>query len=171
MAKIGEIIRKKRKEMGLKVYELARKVGVHPVYITQIEKHSKLPSSAVIKNIQSVLKIEIGELWRREKYPAFYDASCTASLFTDGVVLTTGTGSSRKVDPLEWPIYDCIHNSKANYKASVIGVLNECNPSKLENSKLINSIIQRMKKLRQDDINFLKYYKKELKKIARLFRS
>lgn len=55
MEHLGVIIRKKRKKIALKIYELARKVGVHPVYITQIEKHGKLPSPIVMKKISNIL--------------------------------------------------------------------------------------------------------------------
>ena len=44
MKKFGTILREARTICGLKGYELAKKVGVNPVYITQIEKHDKLPS-------------------------------------------------------------------------------------------------------------------------------
>lgn len=48
---LGLKIRSRRKELGFKVYELAQKVGVHPVYISQIEKHNKLPSPEVLAKI------------------------------------------------------------------------------------------------------------------------
>lgn len=51
----GAAIRKKREKLGLKVYELAHKVGVNPVYITQIEKHNKVPSENLMKKICGVL--------------------------------------------------------------------------------------------------------------------
>jgi len=44
MKNFGAALRERRKLSELKVYELAKKVGVNPVYITQIEKHGMLPS-------------------------------------------------------------------------------------------------------------------------------
>ncbi len=55
MKKLGMLLREARKERGLKGYELAKKAGINPVYITQIEKHDKLPSPPVMKRIANVL--------------------------------------------------------------------------------------------------------------------
>jgi len=54
---IGMIIREERKKLGLKVYELAKMVGVDPVYITRIEKHNRMPSIIVYLNIEKFLKL------------------------------------------------------------------------------------------------------------------
>lgn len=51
----GAAIRKKREKQGLKVYELANRVDVNPVYITQIEKHNKLPSDGLMIKICGAL--------------------------------------------------------------------------------------------------------------------
>jgi transcriptional regulator with XRE-family HTH domain len=75
MVKIGEIIRKRREGLGLKVYELAEKVGVNPVYITQIEKHNKLPSPAIFLKILESLSLpadelnDLYQLYMKEKFP------------------------------------------------------------------------------------------------------
>lgn len=55
MKKLGMLLREARKACGLKGYELAKKAGINPVYITQIEKHDKLPSPPVMKRIANVL--------------------------------------------------------------------------------------------------------------------
>jgi len=55
MENIGALIRKRREKLGLKVYELAEKIGVNPVYITQIEKHNKLPPYDLFIKIESAL--------------------------------------------------------------------------------------------------------------------
>ncbi len=69
MPRLGELIRKRRTELGLKVYELADKAGVNPVYITQIEKHGKLPSDAVFSKIEKVLGTNYYPFYIKEKYP------------------------------------------------------------------------------------------------------
>ena len=66
--KFREMVRRRRKEKGLKVCELAQKVGVNPVYITQIEKHGKLPSWKVMKLLSNVLG-ELTKPYVIEKYP------------------------------------------------------------------------------------------------------
>lgn len=69
MGKVGDLIRKKREELGLKVYELAKKAGVNPVYITQIEKHGKLPSDSVFGKIEKALGTNYYPFYVKEKYP------------------------------------------------------------------------------------------------------
>ena len=74
MENLGVTIRKIRNELTLKVYELAKEVGVSPVYITQIEKHGKLPSPAVMKKISEVLCDEqLFDIYLKMKYPVVYD--------------------------------------------------------------------------------------------------
>ncbi|MHC4123956.1 MAG: helix-turn-helix domain-containing protein [Planctomycetota bacterium] len=76
MENLGQKIRKRRQELDLKVYELAKKAGVNPVYITQIEKHNKLPSLKILKGIVD----NLGDanprgyflLYMRTKYPESY---------------------------------------------------------------------------------------------------
>jgi len=69
---LGEVIRERRKEIGLKVYELADKVGVNPVYITQIEKHNKVPSEAVITEIGKVLKKDFSRYFQYQRLLKIY---------------------------------------------------------------------------------------------------
>jgi transcriptional regulator with XRE-family HTH domain len=74
MKKFGAILRESRQLRGLKVYELAEKVGVNPVYITRIEKHDKLPSPLVMKKITDALRDPIlFETYLKIKYPTVYE--------------------------------------------------------------------------------------------------
>ena len=82
MEKLGQKIRKRREELGLKVYEFAKKVGVNPVYITQIEKHGKLPSLKVLKAIVDNLNTDKPSAYYRiymglkyPELPAILDAA------------------------------------------------------------------------------------------------
>ena len=66
-------IRKSREKLALKAYELAREVGINPVYITQIEKHDKLPSLNVMKRISEVLcNKRLFDMYLKMKYPVVY---------------------------------------------------------------------------------------------------
>ena len=74
MKRFGTILREARTICGLKGYELAKKVGVNPVYITQIEKHDKLPSPLVMKKITDVLKDRtLFETYLKIKYPILHE--------------------------------------------------------------------------------------------------
>lgn len=74
MENVGALIRKRREELGLKVFELAKKVGVSAVYITQIEKHNKLPAIDVFHKIENVLgeDSEIYLPYLKARYPEVY---------------------------------------------------------------------------------------------------
>ena len=69
--KLGMIIREYRNKLGRKVYELAKTVGVNPVYITKIEKHNDLPSIVVYMNIEKALNLPsaLRVQYFKEKYP------------------------------------------------------------------------------------------------------
>ena len=53
---LGQLIRTRRKELGLTIEELARKVGIDRTYLTKIEKHDWLPSPEVLTHIIISLK-------------------------------------------------------------------------------------------------------------------
>ncbi len=58
----------------MKVFELANKVGVSAVYITQIEKHNKLPSGMIFKRIFKALEFKDTVIvcdYLEQKYPQF----------------------------------------------------------------------------------------------------
>ena len=76
---LGKIIRDRRKKLGLKVYELAKKAGVNPVYITQIEKNFKTPAPSVFLNILKGIESKpsdiklLSQIYIKKKYPAIYE--------------------------------------------------------------------------------------------------
>jgi transcriptional regulator with XRE-family HTH domain len=73
MENLGMTIRKTREELALKAYELAREVGINSAYITQIEKHGKLPSPIVMKRISEVLCDEqLFGMYLKMRYPGVY---------------------------------------------------------------------------------------------------
>lgn len=68
--KIGKMIRSIRISKGISIYELATFVNVSSVYITQIEKHNKMPSLEVMTMIAIALKdLNILNKYIDEKYP------------------------------------------------------------------------------------------------------
>lgn len=70
MRKLGEEIRADRQRLKLRIKDLADKVGVHPTYITYIEKHDKIPSPALMERIKNVLDDEMLEtIYLKTKYP------------------------------------------------------------------------------------------------------
>ncbi len=69
----GAAIRIRRESLGLKAYELAKDVDVSPVYITQIEKHGKLPSPDIMGRMCNALHDEdLFKIYLKMKHPAMY---------------------------------------------------------------------------------------------------
>ena len=74
MEDLGVLIRKRRIELNLKAYELAKLVEVDPVYISQIEIHNKLPAPALFEKIRKVLKLDeqVKNLYLHKKIPDIF---------------------------------------------------------------------------------------------------
>ncbi|MBN2831437.1 MAG: helix-turn-helix transcriptional regulator [Candidatus Omnitrophica bacterium] len=84
MENLGAAIRKRREELKFKVYELADAVGVDPVYITRIEKHSRLPSPLIMEKISKALSDEdLFKTYLKLKYPMVYQRVKARDLFLD----------------------------------------------------------------------------------------
>jgi len=119
MQNLGAIIRQRREKLGLKVYELAKKVRINPVYITQIEKHGKLPSYKVINSLEQVLDVSLWNLYMKEKHPEV--------LKKIGVLVRRGNigtnlpdKSMSATDRLRFRLVSYIQNSKKQDLKSVV---------------------------------------------------
>jgi transcriptional regulator with XRE-family HTH domain len=58
---IGRVIRRERQDRHLKIKELADKAGVSEIYIGEIERGQKYPSSTVLESIAHALELDIAE--------------------------------------------------------------------------------------------------------------
>lgn len=56
--RIGELIRKKREELGLTQCELGDKIGISGQFISNIERLESLPPKQKIHRIMTILKIK-----------------------------------------------------------------------------------------------------------------
>jgi transcriptional regulator with XRE-family HTH domain len=66
---IGERIKRARKSRGLTLHDLARKSGLTPGYISQIENNKALPSVATIFNLGNVLDCPLTFFFDRDGAP------------------------------------------------------------------------------------------------------
>lgn len=62
MKRIGERIYTKRKQLNLQLNDLAKKVGISPSALSQIEKAKAFPSIITLKSIAENLNTTVGEL-------------------------------------------------------------------------------------------------------------
>lgn len=62
MKRIGERIKRKRELLNLQLNDLARKVGVSPSALSQIENAKSFPSIITLKSIAENLNTTVGEL-------------------------------------------------------------------------------------------------------------
>lgn len=62
MKRIGERIHSKRKQLNLQLNDLAKKVGISPSALSQIEKAKAFPSIITLKSIAENLHTTVGEL-------------------------------------------------------------------------------------------------------------
>lgn len=154
MAKIGELVRQQRKEQKLKVYELAQKVGISPVYITQIERYNKLPSFVVYKNIENVLKLPttLRVQFFREKYPEISEEK-----FPNAFERMAEDESDNSALVLLDDYTKYIYRTPRDFRAFVIGMVNNYNPNKTLNEKEIKQLREIVRKI----IKFNVLYKKQ----------
>ena len=62
MERIGERVKYKREQLKLQLNELAKKVGISPSALSQIEKAKSFPSIVTLKLIAENLHTTVGEL-------------------------------------------------------------------------------------------------------------
>ena len=60
--RLGMTVKRLRQERGLTQEALAKKAGVHRVYIAQIEGQTKVPSVATLEKLAKALGVKVGRL-------------------------------------------------------------------------------------------------------------
>lgn len=59
---MGRVIRRERQERHLTIKELGEKAGLSEIYVGEIERGQKYPSSRVLESIATALDIDIADL-------------------------------------------------------------------------------------------------------------
>ena len=156
MQNLGAIIRQRREKLGLKVYELAKKVGINPVYVTQIEKHGKLPSYKVINSLEQVLNVDLWTLYMGEKHPEV--------LKKIGVLAKRGNigikqpdKSMSTADRIRSTIMSYIQNPKnQNLKSTVKNIVSETRLSRITDKNKIELLEATLKRLKKEGQRYQK---------------
>jgi transcriptional regulator with XRE-family HTH domain len=60
--KLGVTIKRFRERRGLTQEALAKKAGLHRVYVAQIEGQTKVPSLAALEKLAKALRVKVGRL-------------------------------------------------------------------------------------------------------------
>jgi len=60
--RLGMTVKRLRQARGLTQEALAKKAGVHRVYIAQIEGQTKVPSVATLEKLAKALGVKVGRL-------------------------------------------------------------------------------------------------------------
>ena len=60
--RLGMTIKRLRERRGLTQAALAKRAGVHRVYLAQIETQTKVPSIATLEKIAKALNVKVGRL-------------------------------------------------------------------------------------------------------------
>ena len=58
---IGRIVRRERQELRLTIKELGDKAGLSEIYVGEIERGQKYPSSKVLESLASALDLDLAE--------------------------------------------------------------------------------------------------------------
>jgi transcriptional regulator with XRE-family HTH domain len=59
---LGEVIRKLREDADFSLRELAKKIGITPPFLSDIELGRRYPSDATLRNLAKILKVSVDEL-------------------------------------------------------------------------------------------------------------
>jgi ribosome-binding protein aMBF1 (putative translation factor) len=65
-ASLGDNIRDAREKAELGLRELARKAGISPSYLSEIESGISIPGSVILQRISKALRVSVARLWPAE---------------------------------------------------------------------------------------------------------
>ncbi|MGZ4356832.1 MAG: helix-turn-helix domain-containing protein [Gaiellaceae bacterium] len=74
---LGERLRAQRQKKGMTVREIARRVGVSPSLVSQIERDKVNPSVSTLWSLVTVLDLQMGELFSEAERPSGVQADAT----------------------------------------------------------------------------------------------
>ena len=158
------IIREEREKLGLKVYELAKMVGVDPVYVTRIEKHNRLPSIFVYLNIEKTLKLphSLRAQYYKEKNPEVVKQWPAHEI---DEVFNIGATNSIHSNPIIRSLQYVNNPDPKDVKSFIIGLIRDLNPDYTLSEKDIKEYTELLKGMAKDKAAAREKFKKYLKKL------
>ena len=154
MEKLGEIIRIYRKEKKLKGFQFAKKLGIHPTYVTLIERYNKIPAPSLIRKIEKVLGIDLKDMYIKETIPSdflqkfdFYIPTPSGPLVGNFKHAKADKHSKEQV--LNNILYFTFHYKDTDATKAALSVINKVNPSKAGDKRLEDDLATTIRTLRR----------------------
>lgn len=180
MGKLGTAIREQRKKRKTKVYELARTIGVHPTYITYIEKHNRLPSLEIIVKLEKALGINLQEFYFKEKHPAISSLiGSTKQQQQPDIIWYSGKDAIYVIEaksPAKEFLSELNHflgspKKEQDSHKFVVRFLIKFAPNQQDSRRLVNELTQRVESLRKESLGFGEKQTSRIKDILDLIPS
>ena len=158
MGKLGVAIRQRRKDLKIKVYELARDAGVHPTYITYIEKHDRMPSLEIIDKLEKQLKIPLKAAYLAEKHPTLRPSDRADIVITlnNGNSIAVNCKSPRRAFEFELTKFLSTPMSQQDAQVSAISCLSIIDPGLKNDTELVKIFARKIAALKQANDQFKK---------------
>ena len=94
---IGRVIRRERQERRLTIKELGDKAGLSEIYVGEIERGQKYPSSKVLESLADALDIDLADLLELMAEEIRYEREPQLTTNAIGFTIPSGPGQPRRL--------------------------------------------------------------------------
>ena len=94
---IGRVIRRERQERRLTIKELGDKAGLSEIYVGEIERGQKYPSSKVLESLATALEIDLADLLELMAEEMRYEREPQLTTNAIGFTIPSGPGQPRRL--------------------------------------------------------------------------
>lgn len=94
---IGKVIRRERQDRHLTIKELGDKAGLSEIYVGEIERGQKYPSSKVLESLATALELDIAELLELMAEEIRYEREPRMATSAIGFTIPSTTGQPRRL--------------------------------------------------------------------------
>jgi transcriptional regulator with XRE-family HTH domain len=94
---IGRVIRRERQERRLTIKELGDKAGLSEIYVGEIERGQKYPSSKVLESLATALEIDLADLLELMAEEIRYEREPQLTTSAIGFTIPSGPGQPRRL--------------------------------------------------------------------------
>lgn len=94
---IGRVIRRERQERRMTIKELGDKAGLSEIYVGEIERGQKYPSSKVLESLATALDIDLADLLELMAEEIRYEREPQLTTNAIGFTIPAGPGQPRRL--------------------------------------------------------------------------